>query len=532
MLHWSTDPLLLDPTPIIKNEWLTANKLIVQNKQSKLFTKQDILNLYSIMVRKIDFVGGKRLLQRLPYISLSSDLALNLRKQSLKLAERCHHYFQETAIDYSIKKWQQKIIDYTENQQRLPFPLFRLSDHRQSFLSQKYVSFQSARGEHFHLPTRLTADLAYFLGVVIGDGHLNYHNIELVDFSQEHMLMLQALSKSLFGVDGPVNGEKKVWLLHLNNKWLVRLVNFLTDQPITGKKYHALREPLVFKSDEFLRWAFWSGALDADGSYKTNVNFCSSSEFFINEFTNLLSIYDIGFTTRTICTEFGISYAVGIKATSKDILSKFLQPRHPIKQKEYQRYLSKKRLHLIEDPIKYRIDAFNLETIISLNDESYFNFELLPTLNVINCTKFLRTPRKILSWTQQDLADYLIIPKGHLAAYERRNSLPLPLLVKLLPKLPNAPEHLMLFLAENKLEYFRSRKAFARLDLQPKERLLSMAKSLSIRDRYLLIEQPIDKKADLYKKMSDYFDVKVTNNQLQNSVLYQYITTFFQTKKE
>ncbi|MHA1126558.1 MAG: hypothetical protein ACTSO7_13630, partial [Candidatus Heimdallarchaeota archaeon] len=402
----------------------------------------------------------------------------------------------------------------------------------EEFITQEYIPFQSARGEHFQMPTRLTEDLAYFLGVVIGDGHLNYHNLELVDFSQENMIMLQALAKVLFGFEGAISGEKKIWLLHLNNKWLVRLVNFLTDQPITGKKYHALREPILFQNDEFLRWQFWSGALDADGSYKSTVNFCSSSEFFINEFVKVLNIYNIKYSTRTINTEFGISYAVNIKASSKDLLGKFLRPRHPSKQKDFQHYLNKKRRHIIDDPIKYQINRFNPESILAFNNAHYFNFTLLPNLNVINCTSLLRSVRKIWSWTQQDLADYLSISKEKLTSYEYRNSLPLQLLEKLLPKLPNAPNKVMPLLVENKLDLFRSRKTTARLDLQPNPTLLALVKNLSIRKRYLLIEKSENSENDLYKSLNDYFSIKVTNNQIQNSVLYQYITTFFQTNKE
>ncbi|MHA1127151.1 MAG: hypothetical protein ACTSO7_17105, partial [Candidatus Heimdallarchaeota archaeon] len=162
-LTWRTDPYLLDDKPIVKNKWLTANKLIERKVVSRIFLQTEILNLYSIMVRKIDFQSGERLLQRLPYVTLPQELALTLRKQSLKIAERAHHYFQDTAIDYSIKKWQQKIIDYTENQLRLPFPFFRLSDCWEEFITQEYIPFQSARGEHFQMPTRLTEDLAYFL---------------------------------------------------------------------------------------------------------------------------------------------------------------------------------------------------------------------------------------------------------------------------------------------------------------------------------------------------------------------------------
>ncbi|MHA1185443.1 MAG: hypothetical protein ACTSXA_12665 [Candidatus Heimdallarchaeota archaeon] len=531
-LNWLSDPLLLDDTPKVENQWLTANKLLEQKALNRIFLKQGILNLYSIIVRKIDFKSGERLLQRLPYITLPESLGNQLRKSSLSLAERCYHYFQDTAINYSIKKWQQKIINYTENQHRLPFPLFRLSDLWQEFLTQEYVPFQSARGESFHIPTKLSGDLAYFLGVVIGDGHLNYHNVELVDFSQENMVILRALAKALFGFEGAISGEKKIWLLHLNNKWLVRLVNFLTDQPITGKKYHALREPLIFISDEKLRWEFWSGALDADGSYKSTVNFCSSSKYFINEFVKVLNIYNIKYSTRTIKTEFGISYAVNIKASSKDLLGKFLQPRHPSKQKDFQNYLNKKRRHIIDDPINYQINRFNPESILTFNNEHYFNFTLLPNLNVINCTSLLQTVRKIWSWTQQDLADYLKIPKGQLASYEYRNSLPLQLLEKLLPKLPNAPNKLMPFLVENKLDLFRSRKTIARLDLQPNSTLLALVKNLSMRKRYLLIEKSENSESDLYKSLSDYFSINISNNQIQNSVLYQYINTFFQTNED
>ncbi len=531
-LTWRTDPLLLDDTPKVKNQWLTANKLLEQQAQNRIFLRSGILNLYSIMVRKIDFQSGERLLQRLPYITLPDTLEVQIRKHSLQLAERCYHYFQDTAIDYSIKKWQQKIIDYTKNQQRLPFPMFRLSDHWQEFLTQEYVPFQSARGEQFHLPTQLTNDLSYFLGIVIGDGHLNYHNVVLVDFSKEHMIMLQSLAQSLFGIEGPVTGEKKIWLLHLNNKWVVRLTNFLTDQPIEGKKYRALREPLILQTDELLRWAFWSGALDADGSYKANVNFCSSSEFFVNEFAKVLDIYHIKYTFRTINTEFGISYAVNIKAISKDFLRKFLHPRHPSKQKEFKKYLNRKKYHLVANPIKYQIYDVNPDTILTLNGEIYFNFALMSNLNVMNCTPFLKTIRKIWSWTQQELADYLGILKGNLVSYEYRNSLPIPLLEKLLPKLIEPPTDLMPFLLKNKLELFRSRKTQARLDLQPNTKLQQLVKNLSIRKRYLLMEQPTDLKTDLYKTLSDYFSVKLINNQLLNSVLYQYITTFFLTIKK
>ncbi len=529
-LNWRTDPLLLDNIPTTKNDWLTSNKLIEQQVQGKMFLQKDILNLYSIMVRKIDFQSGERLLQRLPYITLPEFLANKVRKTTLNLAERCHHYFRKTTLDYSIKKWQAKLIDYLENQKRLPFPLFRLSDHWQEFLTQEYIPFQSARGEHFHLPTRLTGDLAYFLGVVIGDGHLNFHNIELVDFSEEQMLYLQEIALALFNIKGAISGEKKIWLLHLNNKWLVRLANFLIDQPITGKKYHALREPLIFQSDEALRWQFWSGVLDADGSYKNKVSFCTSSEFFAQEFVKVLKSFEILYSLNELHSDLGKGHIVVIKAVSKDILSRYLQPRHPSKQKDFEKYLTRQRYNLTSNPTDYQFYKFNPKTILSVNNEEYFDFHILQTLHVVGCAKFLRMVREIWSWTQQELAEYFGILKSKLASYEYRDSLPIPLIEKLLSKLPDAPKNLMSFLAINKLEHFRSRRAVAKLDLQPNEKLLNLVKNLSFRSRYLLIHSTNGEVEDVQKNLSDYFKVQITvTSQIHNSVLHLYLKTFFQT---
>ncbi len=525
-LTWKTDPFLIDPIPTRKNDWLTANKLLEQKEQSKIFLKNDILNLYSIMVRKNDFLAGERLIQRLPYVSLPPDLASSLRKPSLKLAERCHYYFQDTAINYSIKKWQQKIIDYTEKQHRLPFPLFRMSDFWQDFLMQKYVPFQSARGETFHLPTILSKDLAYFLGVVIGDGHLNYYNIELVDFSQEHTIMLQKLAMKLFGIEGAISGEKKVWLLHLNNKWLVRLANFLTDQPITGKKYHALREPLIFTSDENLRWEFWNGVLDADGSYKSQINFCSSSKKFIEAFGSFLDSYNFDYKIRELTSDLGNGYSLNIKAKHKHFFSQFIQPRHPIKQEDFSQHLNRQSNKNLNNPTFKRmyIKDINPQTLVTINDTAFFNFELIPMLNVTNCTSYLRKSRETNQWTQQDLANFLEIQKGRLAAYEYTGNLPIAYLVKLLPIIPKSTPHLMLFLKRNKHNYFRSRKTIAKLDLEPTSSLLSLMKSLVFCKDYITIKN----KRPIITELKDQFEIEIVKkNLIKNSVLHRFIKTFF-----
>ncbi len=519
---WQTDFLLIDNLPTPKNQWLTANKLIELNKQSKIFLEPNILNLYSILIRKIDFKSGERLLQRLPYVTLPCEISQQIRKQSLALAERCSYYFQDTAIAYSIKKWQQKIIDYTENQQRLPFPLFRLSDFWQEFLTQEYVPFQSARGEHFHMPTRLSKDLAYFLGVVIGDGHLNYHNIELVDFSQDHMLMMQKLANQLFGIQGKISGEKKIWLLHLNNKWIVRLTNFLTDQPITGKKYDSLKEPLIFTSDETLRWEFWSGVLDADGSYIRGISFSSASRQFVQAFGKVLDQYKIKYSIYHHKSIYGESYVLQIMAISKDIIGNYLKSRHITKIEYLLQYLKSRKTKLFE---RLYVKDINPEALITINDTTFFNFELLPMLLIPDCTNYLRKVRKNNHWTQQDLADFLEIKKGRLAAYEYTGNLPITHLLKLLPLFSNVPHQLMLFLEQNDHYHFRSRKTIARLNLKPNDNLLVLLKSLAYCKDYLIV---LNNSKRLYTDLKNRFGIEIVKtNTIQNSVLHQYVKTFF-----
>lgn len=519
-----------------KNKWFTANNLIESGKKEQIFIPGSfLLNLYAIMVRKVDFHAGERMLQRLPYVSLTPELAMHLRKQSLRIAERSHYYFQKTALEYSIRKWQKKIIDYTDNQQRLPFPLFRLSDDWLDFLKQSYVPFQSARGEQFHMPTNLSADLAYFLGVVIGDGHLNLHNIVLVDFSENQMKYLQTLAQELFNIVGPVTGEKKVWLLHLNNKWLVRLANFLTDQPITGKKYHALREPLIFQRNEQHRWQFWSGVLDADGSYINIVNLCSSSEQFILAFAKVLDEYRVKYTIDHLDSALGQGFVLRIKAASKAILGKHLHPRHPKKKVDFSNYLSsrKKRNPGTQPFESLFIYDFNPQTLIHHNGTTYFNFELLPSFSVTNCSDYLQKIRKYQHWTQQDLADFLEIPKGRLASYEYRANLPILYLLKLLPLIPDSPIKLMPFLLGNDHYHFRSRKTIARLDLKPSNNLLALMKSLVFCKNYLLVHSNKDNKKTVYSKLCNRFEIEIIkSNMIQNSILYQYAKTFFLMKPE
>ncbi len=542
-INWRTDSLLFDSESTPPNRWETANSLIKTDKITQI-PQIDFptLPLYPIMIRKIDFLSSDRLLQTLPYISLNTTWSGLLRKQSLNLAERCKHYFADSTADHSIRTWQKKVIKYCEQQHRIPLPIFRLLDAwEQPFQTYNQVAFQSARGESFHLPTKITNDLAYFLGVVIGDGHLTCYNIQLVDFSPNHMLMIQSLAHQLFGIQGKISGEENIWTFHLNNKWAVRLVNFLTDQPIGGQKYDSLKEPFILKHDKHFRRHFWSGVLDADGSYKRYIGLTSKTQVLIEDFGSFLQEQDISFKIRSGQKYGRESFDLLIHPLFKREVSQLLIPRHPVKKQEFQTYTAGKIYRprkkysdefalLQQENQELRFHTFNIKQMVSDGSQTFFDFSVLPTLGVLQCQDLLKALRIHLSWTQRQLADYLLIPEKMITSYERTSDITIQLLEKLLPFFPESqPKSLMLFLKQNDLITFRSRKTVAMLPLQPSNELLKLLQQLELRRDYLLINPKNGHKDQVRGKLSNYFSIpKPVGYKLSNSVVYQFARTFYQ----
>jgi len=540
-LFWKIDPILFDVKPQPSSKWETANSLIKQGKKSKIFQPEyPKLSLYPIMIRKIDFTRSERLFQTMPYLALPAYWSDKLRKQSLSLAEKCHYYFNNTSADFSIRNWQRKIIQYCKHQNRIPLPIFRLVEEWESFFNlNNKIQFQSARGEQFFFPTNLTNDLAYMAGEIIGDGHLNYHNIELVDFSLENIQMLQTLGEKLLGIKGAISGEKKRWLLHLNNKWFVRLINFLTDQPITGKKYDFLKEPLIFQFNEEHRKHFWSGVLDADGCYLKQTSLCSKSKSFVDSFGDFLTDYNIQFKIRSISTDLGDGFVLRTKAEDKKKIAQIIQPRHIIKLKDFQKYIYSKTYK----PRKNRTDSltiqlktnqnlkfnkFNDSTIKIINGNKFFDFSLLPELGVLNCQQLIKEIRTNKGWTLQKLANFLDISKERLFSYEHNTAIPIEYLRKLHTLYYQNSNQFILFLKKNNLMFYNSRKTEARLDLQPSKYLLDLISHLGLRRNYLLINYSKEDIEQFYLTLAKYFSIHPPiNNRIGNSVLYKYVKTFF-----
>ncbi|HUT79946.1 MAG TPA: LAGLIDADG family homing endonuclease [Candidatus Bathyarchaeia archaeon] len=513
-LNWQKDPYLIDPEPFEQNKWLTANDLVTQGNENLIFSPITQLNLYSLMLRKIDFLSGERLLQSFPYILLDDEWCILLRKQTLTLAERAYHYFQGALTNNSIRIWQKKLIQYLEEQNRLPFPLFRLADSWQDyFLEKQFVQFQSARGEDFQLPLYLTEELAYLTGVIIGDGHLADYFINIIDSSKEHIKNLAELLQLHFNskIEFFEQQNAQAWNVNILGKWIVRFFNFLSGQPINERKYPHLCEPLIFQEQDLFRRAFWRGLMDADGSYKTTIGFGSASEQLIIDFSQFLEEHTIQhrFYEQEVCG--GKTYSVNIVGTSRKDFATIIGSAHPKKQKELQILLNRKvirfsrRLYTLEkhDTWNGQIVNFNFKKIIT----GYFDFSLLPDLQIKDLGKEIMYLRKKFKHKQKQISTNLSITSSLLSKYELdKTAIPINLLLKLLSFYAVS---MYTFLSNYKQLVFQSSKTTCQFPTQPTDTLLTLLQGLQLKEgNYFAIVGLPNYTIEEYKDLlSDYFRI-------------------------
>jgi len=291
--------------------------------------------------------------------------------------------------------------------------------------------------------------------------------------------------------------------------------------------------------NSLLRRYFWSGVLDADGSYKNEISLCSKSKFFVQSFGTFLADHNIPFKIRKLKNSLEDGYTLKTSVQFKKETGDLLLPRHVKKIQDYQDYINSKTYrprkiqtdeisHLIKTNQNLRFKSFNKDHIIVNNSQKYFNFTHIANLGILHCQEFLKRLRKHLVWTQKQLADYLRISEKVLTSYENSSDITIRLLEKLLPLFPkDYPKSLMLFLKQNNLTTFRSRKTIAKLPFQPSEELLELIQQLKLRRGYLLIHPVNDHKEKVLIALGNFFTIsKPTGYKLSNSVIFYFVKTF------
>lgn len=537
-INWQNDPFLLDEKPISSDMWICANKFLAHGQAAKFLYSNGQLRLYPLLIRKIDFITGERLLQSFPYILLDLDWISRIRKRSLALAEKTHHYFVKANYNTSIRKWQKKIINYLEHQQRLPFPLFRLFDNWSDyFIRKEFVQFQSARGESFHLPLFLSEDLAYLTGVVMGDGHLAEYFINIIDASKEHIENLAKLLQKHFHskIDIFKHPNANAWNVNILGKWVVRFFNFLSSQPVNARKYDALREPAIFslanKTSLCLRSAFWRGLMDADGGYKTTIGLTSASKQLIEDFSSYLSQHKISFHLYNPKNKNTNAYVLNVSGKDRKSFTELIGTNHPEKKQELELLLTRKvypfspraKTLLKHGSWVGQVQSFNLQK----QQNDFFDFSQLTQFSISGTGVYIRNLRESSNQTQKTLATLLSISSSLLSKYERNStSIPITLFIRLLTFYDQS---FVNYLSKNKKIFLHSRSAKCKLDSQPNDFLLQLLKGLQLKSgNYFLIVGVEGNLLDDYKKsLCEYFSIPLPPTRiLNNTVLNEFVRIF------
>jgi len=521
VINWQNDSLLLDLEPTVMNEWLTANKIIESDSQ-KIDSFIDLetltLNLYPILVRKIDFVRTKdsdRVLSRFPFLVLTDEEKTLIKSKILLIAEFARDYFYKST-NSGIMEWKRRITTYLKRG-AMPYPLYRCAcaivDLPMTNPNIEELFFESARGKRYSIPTKLTKALAYICGVANGDGHLHRHSFRVTDETKEFMSLLSKLYEQIFNDPGELFQNENAWNVELRSSAVVRIINFLTDQTIEGAKYDSLREPLLFKQlGAPFRNIYWRGAMDSDGSFKNQITFTSASERYVLVFQKFLESINM---ECTIQQKPSGPFSLYILAKEKLRYVELIGSLNPKKSDDLLDFLQRKRSYTKFVGLKKGV----------LTDSGYFNLNLLDSLFIIGLGDFLRNYRSDKNYTVMDQQFEMTL--GSYSNMERNNrGLPFSMLKMIIEDMQKDDSFIYDLLNKNTetIRYQVSGSKSMKLPLKPKEKLVDVLPFIEPRINYVLLSS-IDKQNK--QVFEEIFDLQVTDNHVNSRLLLHFLLTFY-----
>lgn len=514
VLNWRTDPIYFDPEPLPVNTWLNANELIEAGKKVLIIRDPDFqFNLFPMLVRRVDFVRTKpsdRILARFPFVNITKEEKDVILDKQLLIAEKLRDYFYQSD-NRSILEWRDVLWKHLERG-FVPLPFLRCFFEFVPINLLVNREFQSARGESFIMPAALTKELAYLCGIINGDGSLKKYILSIVDYSTENIKQLQKQFWEFFGQKGRIQFQSENWPeIIITNLWVIRFFSFLTSQPIGQKKYLALREPLILLDEPF-RSYYWSGVMDADGSYaRRNITLTSASLRFVQDFAKYLS----SLTIQSKITERNDgTNQVYVPRRFHDIYKEHFKCLHPEKRYEFMK-LKKGGIHELSKAQEFV--KFDESKIVN----GCFDFSFLKKIQIVGLGSYLREKRG--KKTMKQFAKEFGISHGNISQLEsNKSAISIELLSNILFE---EKESLMPFLLVNR-NLVRFRKMSSppiRLDLKPNKTLIFLAKKMLIYKTSISL--PKDD-INLKNRIKDYFEVKISNTRINNRLLQYYLTTF------
>ena len=188
----------------------------------------------------------------------------------------------------------------------------------------------------------INKDLAYFLGVIVGDGHL-YENRVVISSDEKFIReVMSPFCKKLFKIKIITRKINSWYITEINSRALVWFLRDIFRIPI-GRKGHIISIPkIILKNDEFIPF-FLEGLYDADGTISKSgrISLCSISIKLINEVENLLRNYCIKSYFKI--DDRGKNPVYHLRCYSKEsryLFNKIIGFKHPMKHDRLMRFCS------------------------------------------------------------------------------------------------------------------------------------------------------------------------------------------------
>lgn len=147
------------------------------------------------------------------------------------------------------------------------------------------------------IPSKLTEDLAYFIGVILGDGCITSKKYRIIIEKGNKKYMETTLKKlfaDLFDLSLRITPYRNYWRMQVRNKALWTYLNKVFEIP-RGKKTEEIRVPNVIKKETLkIQNNFLAGVLDTDGGKRGRTfGFTSANKNFRDEIIEILNKNEI-----------------------------------------------------------------------------------------------------------------------------------------------------------------------------------------------------------------------------------------------
>jgi intein/homing endonuclease len=203
--------------------------------------------------------------------------------------------------------------------------------------NSEYIICKSRKGpsKPIHLPKKLTNNLAYFIGVIYGDGWIN-SEVNRIGLDKGNFIFLKEVYSpllfDLFNLKLRITKAHRSWRVCFKNKILWDLLIHVFE--ISANKSRTSRVPEIIKHSNLeIQKAFLAGLLDTDGGSRGNsFGFTTASKILNEEVIILMKLLDIPVSIDSWFNKKYNSYYYGWRLKKSDC--KLLREQIPLKNKK------------------------------------------------------------------------------------------------------------------------------------------------------------------------------------------------------